>query len=271
MEVRKISQLLPIDITEYRKRGASLADTPELITQETRWDDASGKPIAIYTKVDPEQLAPMRRALTTVKYVEGTRTGGMVARSRIFGYAPRVAVRNLACRLTSMGVEQPDPHGEICNAGRIAWEVYKTYNPDLARRHDKLSAENVLDQWKIHSTPFTSGIANHNNPLVYHFDSGNFKNVWSAMFVLRNGTSGGHLSIPELGVSLECADCSLVLFDGQSLLHGVTPITKLRTDAYRYSVVYYSLQNMWNCNIITDELAKMRKTRTEIEQKRSKK
>ena len=271
MEVRKTSQLLPINLFEYRKRGATLADTLEMITQPTRWDDANGKPMAIYTKVNPSQLEPMRQALMSVKYVDGARTQGMVSRSRIFGYAPRVAVRNLSCRLTSMGVEQPDPHGQICNAGLLAWDVYKTHNPEQAQRHNKLADENVLDQWKIHSTPFTSGIANHNNPLVYHFDSGNFKDVWSAMFVLRDGISGGHLSIPELGVALECSDCSLVLFDGQSLLHGVTPINKLRTDAYRYSVVYYSLQGMWNCNNITDELAKMRQTRTEIEQRRCKK
>ena len=269
MNTRIVNELLPIDLAEYRKRGAKDSDTNELISEPTRWVDQTGKPIVVYTRVDPLMLAGLRNALLQVKYAESTRSGGMVSRSRIFGYSPRIAVRNLACRLVSLASDQPDQHQEICKAGRIAWNEYQRYNPDLAGNHSKLTAEHVLDQWKIHSTPFTSGIANHNNPLVYHFDSGNFKNVWSAMFVLKHGVSGGHLSIPELGIRLECSDSSLVLFDGQSLLHGVTPIIKHSPNSYRYSVVYYSLQGMWHCQTITDELIKMRQGRTEIEQRRA--
>lgn len=260
-----VTQLKKIDVAHYRKRSAVDGDTGEIIKKDTIWTDSNGLPLAAYVKIDPAKLSGLRSALQKIKFTEGPRTQGMISRSRIFGYSPRLQVKNLACRLTSLGVQQPEPHAEICRAGKIAYDQYLSVNPSLAQRHMEITDEKVLQLWKIHETPFTSGIANHNNPLLYHYDTGNYKGVWSAMFVLKSSVTGGHLSIPELDSRLECSDCTLVLFDGQSLLHGVTPIKKESPKGYRYSVVYYSLQNMWHCETITDELLKMRETRTKIE------
>jgi hypothetical protein len=115
---------------------------------------------------------------------------------------------------------------------------------------------------------YTSGIINENNPLKYHFDAGNFKGTWSAMFGFRKKTEGGYLSLPEIEIGIEIKNNSLLLFDGQSLLHGVTPIKMLEKDSKRYTIVYYSLQQMWNCKPIDDEIIEQRKIRNEIEKKK---
>ncbi len=70
-------------------------------------------------------------------------------------------------------------------------------------------------------------------------------------------------------MALEIANDSVLLFDGQDILHGVTPFT-VSDDGYRYTVVYYSLQRMWDCLTITDELARIRNLKTQRERKRVK-
>jgi hypothetical protein len=60
------------------------------------------------------------------------------------------------------------------------------------------------------------------------------------------------------------------MFDGQSVLHGVTPITKTNPDAVRYSIVYYSLQQIWNCLPLSEEVARIRNLKTKRERARAK-
>lgn len=74
--------------------------------------------------------------------------------------------------------------------------------------------------------------------------------------------------MPEYGIGLEIGNRSVTLFDGQAVLHGVTPITKLRDDATRFTVVYYSLRQMWKCEPLGAELARIRRKKTERERKR---
>jgi len=116
---------------------------------------------------------------------------------------------------------------------------------------------------------FTSGIVNENNPLKYHFDTGNFKDVFSCMVVFKNGVENGFLSLPEYDVGFQLPNNSIFLFDGQGILHGVTPITRQTPESYRYSVVYYSLKRMWQCLEIDEELARIRKKKTSRERARA--
>ena len=135
-------------------------------------------------------------------------------------------------------------------------------------KHAEVTGEKVLGEYKIPKTPFTSGIVNKDNQLKYHFDTGNFKEVYSAMLVLKRDIAGGHLSIPEFDMGIELKNNSLFMFDGQGLLHGVTPIFKKTARAVRYSIVYYSMRQMWNCLPITDELIRIRKKKAERENNR---
>ena len=116
---------------------------------------------------------------------------------------------------------------------------------------------------------FTSGIINDNNPLLYHFDAGNYKGVYLAMFGFKKGIEGGFLSVPEIDLRFKIGNKSLTLFDGQGLIHGVTPIKKTHPDAKRYTIVYYSLQQMWNCKTPGTELEILRERRTSLERRRA--
>ena len=125
-----------------------------------------------------------------------------------------------------------------------------------------------MQDWTIGGSPFTSGIVNKNNQLKYHYDAGNFKGVLSNMVVFKKDVDGGHLVIPELDIVLEVEDNTLTIFNGQDILHGVSTIEYENEHAYRYSVVYYSLEQMWKCEPFGEEIKRIRKVKTEREKKR---
>ena len=167
-------------------------------------------------------------------------------------------------------MSQPQEHAAVIKYGIQISGLYSQFTPEVYEQHMAITKEKVLDEWAIRNTPFTSGIINKNNPLKYHFDSGNFKNVYSCMAVFKRGTKGGFLSMPEYGVGVSLPHNSVFMFDGQSVLHGVTPITKESPTDTRYSIVYYSLQQIWNCLPLSEEIARIRNKKTERERKRAK-
>jgi hypothetical protein len=142
----------------------------------------------------------------------------------------------------------------------VVGRAYAWYNPDRYARASDL-VEQVLPEWRLEETAFTSGILNRDSALAYHTDAGNFKGVWSGMLGFRHTMVGGHLALPEYNVALEIANNSLTLFDGQRLIHGVTPLHRLSEDAYRITVVYYGRAGMWRCRTNTEEVAAARRRR----------
>jgi hypothetical protein len=88
------------------------------------------------------------------------------------------------------------------------------------------------------------------------------------MIVLRHESAGGTLAVPEFDVRFALPHNSLLMFDGQQLLHGVTPIILKEEDSVRFSIVFYSLKQMWNCLTVTDEVIRARKRRMERELRR---
>lgn len=260
-----------LNLREFVQRRANENDCPTLLKDEFRLiDKASGKVVCLYVKPteDASALDEMFDCCTKVKYQETFRTSGLKTTSRIFGYNPRNAIRKDFCSITSFATEQPAQHAKIVAGGAIAAKHYALHNPELYADHLKTTKERVVEDYRHADVPFTSGIINDNNPLCYHFDSGNFKEVWSAMIVLKRDIGGGYLSMPEYGVMCEVRDKTIFYFDGQNILHGVTPITKLKPDARRFSIVYYSLRAMWNCAPLREEIARARMRREQVELRR---
>lgn len=208
-------------------------------------------------------------ALKTIKYETGLRARGLKSTSRIFGFRPRLAMRADFCSSTSLATDQPAEHQIVANFGKELEKFYAEQNPELYGRHKSLVDEKVKPEYRVEGTVFTSGIINKNNPLKYHFDTGNFNEVYSAMVVFKAGVEGGYLSLPEYGVGFELKHNSLFMFDGQSILHGVTPIRYTSPKGYRYSIVYYSLKQIWKCLEINEELARIRTRKTEREKVRN--
>lgn len=245
-------------------------DFKELIGESCIVREAKGgPPVIVYLELG-EDLSALGNALRTIRYEKSGRTGGLPTISRTFGYAPRVVLRRDFCGSASLNAEEPRTYALIKDAARMAAQHYQRHAPVIYDRH-MTDAGKVLPAYRIADTPFTSGIINRNNQLRYHFDSGNFKDVWSAMFVFKKGVSGGFLSCPEYGLGFELKNNSLLLFDGQSVLHGVTPITLLSPSSYRLSIVYYSLAGLWRCLSPQDEITRIRKVRTEREKRRASK
>jgi len=257
-----------IDVRGMQKRSAKESDCSKLIAEDCTVM-VNGEPKIIYiARVKHAAIERARNAVQRVKYSTSTRTSGLVTTSRIFGYAPRNTLRGHPCRAVSLAVDQPAEHDAICAAAQAIDQFYRQHFPAIHGHHREVATK-VREQWMIPGSVFTSGIVNYNNPLQYHFDAGNFSQVCSAMLGFRRKTTGGHLACPELDIAFEIGDRSLILFDGQKLLHGVTPIHRSGTDSFRYTVVYYSLKQMWNCDTVRGEVDALRERRSATERRKA--
>ncbi len=258
----------PVITKDYKLRSALESYCSQLIDYDCLIT-VDGVPKILYCKIN-EDTRSLRWAVKTIKYEETTRTSGLKTRSAIFGYSPRVVMRKDFCSATAMARNFPKQHFVICNFAKELIKLYEENFPETLKKHYEVAKGKIDEEWTLKGTPFTSGIVNKNNPLKYHHDSGNFKNVLSNMIVLKRGVQGGRLACPEFDIKFECDDDHVVIFDGAQILHGVTPIIKPEGDenCYRYSVVYYSLEQMWNCENVNEEVKRIRKVKKEREFKR---
>lgn len=263
-----VSRIKDFDYSKYVKRSAIESDYSKLYKEDITLIDAdTNKLVAVYFTL-PKKYPAVLEACHKIEYRVDVRTSGLKSTSRIFGYRPRETIRKDFCSSTSLSQDSPSQHNVLVNFARILSDYYEKYCGDVYQAHKKIADEKIMKEWKIEGSPFTSGIVNKNNPLKYHFDAGNFDSVYSNMVAFKKGVSGGYLSIPEYDLGLEIADNSVLLFDGQKLLHGVTPIKYVNKNSYRYTIVYYTLKKMWNCEALSAELARIKKRKTEREFKR---
>ncbi len=242
-------------------------DAPKLISESCELL-RDGKPWLSYIENAP-LLEELRKATLGVKTSVSTRQSGVAAKSRTFGFFPRAALqqRNY-CYRASVGRDYAKHSMVLDKYAAIFSEMLKELHPEQAEISRK-ELEGVKQDWKIDDSLFTSGIINEDTPLKYHYDAGNLKNTWSVMAVFKNQIAGGHLILPEYGLKLACNDNSIVIFDGQKELHGVSPIIKMDKNAYRRSIVYYSLENLCHCGTVAEEIARAQIQRTKTEMKRA--
>lgn len=257
---------LPIDKKNFSQRTALFSDVSSLIKEDCIIY-VNEQPVLFYARLK-EDTSAMRWSCKTIKYAKGSRSQGLVTQSKIFGYSPRIPFRNDYCQVTSMALDQTKQHLVLEQFAQNLSAYYQQYFPEKYEAHEAKVKEKVLEEWKLPNSPFTSGIVNKNNPLKYHCDSGNFKGMLSNMVVFKNDVEGGYLVIPELDLALEVADNTLTIFNGQDLLHGVSPIEYKNDQAYRFSAVYYSLEQMWKCEPIKEEVQRIRESKTKKEKNR---
>lgn len=263
--IEKTKRDLPLE--DYKQRFAQERDFSELIQESTTVTE-NGKVMIVYLELgDALDSTALTNGLRSIKYDTGYRTLGLKSTSRTLGFQPRLTIRRDYCTATRLATEQPDVHALVCDFAAQADAYYRQYNPDLHTQHEE-KTKNVLAEYTIKNSVFTSGIINKDNQLMYHFDKGNFDEVWSNMLVFKHRISGGYLAVPQYDIGFELKKNSLFMFDGQGLLHGVTPFKKHGPEAYRFSIVYYSLRQMWNCEPIDDELIRIRHKKAERERKR---
>jgi len=261
-----------IDLNNFIKKVAKKSDC-ELVVDEDCLIYINGVLKVAYFKVDKELTKFVRQACKNVKLnnVErlsrGLKTTGQ---NRVFGYRPARQMSQFAstCSTTSMAKDYPLEHAALCDFALTAANLYKEKFPVEYTNNENKISEKVSQQWLLKDTAFTSGIINKNSVLQYHFDIGHVSKALSVMLTLKKEVTGGGLSIPEIDTYLELKDNSILIFDGQELLHGVTPILNTSKGAYRYTIVYYSLIQMWKCLTISEEIIKQREKRFEREHNR---
>jgi hypothetical protein len=258
----------PVDLERFRgsfadERHVSRAvEGPAVV-----YLDGDERPAAVLVHLE-QRLPEVVAALRSIHFPTTTRTGGLLSTSRTFGYAPKLTVRGEdTCRAAKLATEAPREHAIVAGLADVVEGWYRRLNPQLYAEHEEIVSK-VLPDWRLGGGVFTSGIINRNNKLPYHFDAGNFADCWSNMLVFKHGCVGGDLVCPELDLAFRVADHSLLMFDGQSILHGVSPFRLVRGDGYRFSIVFYSLQQMWRCETKADTVRQAQRRRTERERRR---
>ena len=227
-------------------------------------DKDTGEVILVYMPY-PGNVSDLRNAVLKTGMSTTLRSSGVRNMSRTFGMASRsVVLKRESCRPASLAWDFPQAQMVLNGAAEALGNTLKELLPEI-HEHDSAVLEQVLPEWRMtEDSLWTSGVINQSSQLPYHRDRANFE-TWSAMPVVRRGMSGGHLTFPEYGITVNCRDGWALYFNGNRYVHGVTPMTAKTKDGYRYSIVFYALRGMKDCHTYAVEVGEARKRRTERE------
>lgn len=176
------------------------------------------------------------------------RLSGMIVTHRTFGFTTPVPLRRrYACAASRFDFDYPEASALIAEYLVAAEHVFRTQAREVYDETAEHVLEAIAPAWRIAGTPWTSGIINHTAALPYHRDSGNIKGSWSAMLSVRRNVEGGLLHLADYGLYLRVPNGSISVFDGQSVLHGVTPFRLTAPHAYRFTAVAYARAGMRSC------------------------
>jgi hypothetical protein len=249
----------------------------EVLTGDLLLSDPDGKPLVLQRVLDPSYASEaLRRALPGLQWeatwdgVHGPskneyRLSGIVSAHQTFGnVAPMKLRRRFGCATSSFSRGHPRVDRALRVLGGEAWLRFAEILPEVAETHEALVTGRILDDWLLDSLlPFTSGIINNSAALPYHRDASNVPGSWSLMICLRRDVEGGHLHIPGYGVTLGVEDLSVIVFDGQAHLHGVTPMRRTDRRAFRYTIVYYAKAGCGACGPRAQEVVRAARVATE--------
>jgi len=191
------------------------------------------------------------------------RMSGIGVEHHTFGYAAPAPLRSRwACTRCRFDRKYPEVTDLIYDFVYQAERLFREYAPDAYRHSAEAVLSTVPEAWRIKGTPWTSGVINNTAALPYHKDSGNIRGSWSAMIAARHGIDGGLLYLADYDVYLAVPHGSISIFDGQSVLHGVTPFIATDRDAWRYTLVCYAKSGMKSCAPTPEQEAERAALRT---------
>lgn len=236
------------------RMGGQLLDGDGIVT------DPEGRPVAIQVTVARNLAGQIPILLRHIGWTDvahrrepnpdgssQSRLSGILATSATFGYRPPVEIRKRDnCSRCDLDSKYPDLAACLYGAGRMAAHALAEHAPDAYAR-TFAGASAIPSAWKMPGVPWTSGIINGNNALPYHRDSGNVKGSWSAMLGMKRNCDGGWLHLAEWDVWLTIPDGSITLFDGQAVMHGVSPFRITHPAGYRFTAVWYARSRMARC------------------------
>lgn len=227
-------------------------------------DRETGEAILVYAPF-PAKVTALRKAVLDTEYSTTLRSSGTRNRSRVFGFTTRSAVlQRESCTPTSLAWESPEAQITLNETATVLGEYLREQLPEVFE-HDFAEVSQVLPEWRMtEDALWTSGVINQSSALPFHRDGSNF-DTWSAMPVVRRGMDGGHLEMPEFGITINCKDGWALWFNGYAHVHGVTPLKPRTKDGYRYSIVFYAKRGMKDCHTYAVEIGEARKRRADRE------
>jgi hypothetical protein len=176
------------------------------------------------------------------------RLSGIIVTHRTFGFVPPQPLRRrYACTGSRLDFDYPSISraiGEFCT---VAEHVFRTQATDVYEETANNVRDLIAPAWLIEGTPWTSGIINHTAALPYHRDRNNIPGSWSAMLACRRAVDGGLLHLVDYDVWLTIPHGSITIFDGQSVVHGVSPLRLVDTNPFRYTLVTYARSGLKVC------------------------
>jgi len=237
-----------------------ISDSCELFYDGKKWA----------TFISQFSMEPLRNVIRSIDDIGvSRRQTGVPSFSRTFGFMPRAPVQQRDyCYASTLQRDYPKQADVLFHYAKVFSNLLGEHYPEKAALSNQ-ALGTVKPEWTLPGSLFTSGIINQDNPLQYHYDAGNFEGTYSVMAVFKEQVTGGHLVLPEYNVKLACQDSSILIFDGQSELHGVSPIRKMSPEAYRFSIVYYSLEQLCKCGTRKEEIRRAQISRTKTEMKRA--
>jgi len=262
------------NLTKYTDSNSLLKTTPKkehydkVIKEDTAFY-LDGVCIGIYINVDKKVLSYVREAVKDTKYVETYRANTLPTKSSVFGALPRVALRNDFCRFSNKTSEEKQNTNKLFTFQETLCNIYKKYLPELYEYDLEKARNKINDDYRLIDTPYTTANINVNHAIKYHKDSGNIKNSFSNVLILKENCTGGELVLPEYRLALEQADGALCIFSGQKEIHGVMPIKPYKEDFYRASIVYYTLAQLEHCYPYKQEVTRLNIKKRERAVKRS--
>jgi len=262
------------NLTKLKTADQLLGKTPkrgeykEVVSSDSKFY-LDGECIGVYINVDKKLLRGLRQAVKDTKYVETYRTNALPTKSSVFGALPRVALRNDFCRLSNKTFEEKANMKRLMGFQDILCDIYKKHLPEQFQKDLKYVRENVDGDYRLVDTPYTTVNINVNHAIKHHRDSGNIKGSFSNVLILKENCLGGELVMPEYGIALEQSDGALCIFRGQQEIHGVMPLTPLKEDFYRASIVWYTMAQLKHCYPYKDEVTRLNLKKRERAVKRA--
>ncbi|MGN8058773.1 hypothetical protein ACTJKN_20975 [Pedobacter sp. 22163] len=235
---------------------ASIEDISVKLIEESCIVNLEGAPPVAYFQERHPALNEIIDSINALRFNSSTRSANKGSQSILFGAVNRTISRMGFCTHGALVSRDPALHHTLCSTFAIVFNnLLKKYLPS---RHKiggiKTRQKDILPDYIMGASNFTSGIINRNSAFHYHKDGFNMLNTYSSMIVYKGGVSGGYLVLPEYGIGFKCPDQAIVQFYGKGILHGVTPIDKHSDNAYRISVVYYTSDGLDKCLTPSNEL-----------------
>lgn len=261
-----------IDYYKFLKKVAKRSDCEKVAQINTSYY-LGDKLIFSYIKLTNKSTILLKEVAEKIKLskVERISTGLTTkGQDRTFGFRPKrnISVTGGTCTVTSLSRDFPKEAGILIGHAKLVNDVFKQHFPKIYEENKKETYKKIKSEWIIPETIYTSGIVNKNSRLPYHFDIGHVIGLYSCMITIKKGVDGGGLCLPEIDMYIPLEDSTLLIFEGQEFLHGVTNFIKKEKGAYRTTIVYYALEQMWKCLSSKDEIEKYRRVRNEREKVR---